>query len=277
MKLTARILLVMGIVLIAGLLSSNIILKKQYDAIDKSDIYWTYDKILQQPFKHLNITGGNETSIFYEPGAKPSVRVLKEWVRYHGGEVKVAIKNDTLFLNFDYKPANDYEIFWMQNATPVRIFSPELLSVTGNNTNFEMQKLKQKTVTVNMSGKSKFEVESLYPGMDSINVTLRDSTSVVFEMSPEYRKKDKNTDKRVTTTIHLKEGGTFTSIKSPQQKDFDATMSINSVTANIKGYSILDIGHAQIEKLQANIADSSAVVLSGDALKKFANSMSRKQ
>ncbi|MCW3094097.1 MAG: hypothetical protein JWP81_5166 [Ferruginibacter sp.] len=277
MKLTSRILLAIGIVLISGILSSNIILKKQYDAIDKSDVYWTYDKILQQPFKHLNIIGGNETNIFYEPSAKPSVRVLKEWVRYHGGEVKAAIRNDTLFLDFDYKPANNYEKFWMQKITPVRIFSPELLSVTGNNTHFEMQQLKQKTVTVNMSGKSKFEVESLVPDMDSINITQRDSTSVVFEMSPDYRKKDKDTGKNATTIIHLKHGGTFTSIKSPQQNAFDETMSINAVTANIKDYSILDIGHAQIEKLKANLADRSAIVLSGDALKKFANSVDKKQ
>jgi len=66
MKLTTRILMLMLIVMIGGLLSSNMILKKQYDALDKSDIYWTYNKILEQPFKYLDITGGNGTNIFYE-------------------------------------------------------------------------------------------------------------------------------------------------------------------------------------------------------------------
>ena len=94
-----------------------------------------------------------------------------------------------MFINFDYKPANPFEKVWLENAAPVRIFSPELLSVTGNNTNFEMQKLKQKSITVNMSGKSKFEIESMYPEMDSINVTQSDSTAVVFEMSPDYNEK----------------------------------------------------------------------------------------
>ena len=46
-------------------------------------------------------------------------------------------------------------------------------------------------------------------------------------------------------------------------------MSINAVTANIKDHSILDIGHAQIQKLQVQVSDSSAIVFSGDALKKM--------
>ena len=104
MKFTTRILLSIFIFMIAGLLSSNMILKNQYDNIDKSDIYWTYNKVLEQPFKYLDITGGNETNIFYEQSAKSSVRLLQEWVKYHGGEVKADVRNDTLFLNFDYKP-----------------------------------------------------------------------------------------------------------------------------------------------------------------------------
>lgn len=58
MKFTSNILLALLVLLVVGLLSSNIILKKEYDKVDKSDIYWNYEKILQQPFKYLKITGG---------------------------------------------------------------------------------------------------------------------------------------------------------------------------------------------------------------------------
>jgi hypothetical protein len=266
MKLSSRILLLVFIIMIAGLLSSNMILKKQYEALDKSDIYWTYDKVLEQPFKYLNIIGGNGTNIYYEQSEKPSVRLLHEWVKYHGGKIKAAIKNDTLFLNFDFKPANSFEKYWLENAAPVRIFSPQLLSVTGNNTNFEMQKLRQKSITINMSGKSKFEIESLYPVMDSINVTQCDSTAVVFEMSPDYKKSSSENGQQRKVEFHNEAG---VAVVYPTQKsDFDESMSINTVTANIKGYSILDVGHAQIQKLQLQVDDSSAVVLSGGALKK---------
>src|SRR2546423_7450700 len=106
MKLTSRILIALLIILIAGLLWSNIILKKEYDSLDKTDTYWNYEKVLQQPFKYLKITGGNDTRIAFEQGPKYSVRVLQEWKRYHGGEIKAHVKNDTLFINFDFIPAN---------------------------------------------------------------------------------------------------------------------------------------------------------------------------
>ena len=265
MKLTTKILMGIFIIMIAGLLSSNMIFKKQYDALDKSDIYWTYNKVLEQPFKYLNIKGGNSTNIFYEPSNKPSVRLLQEWVNYHNGEIKTLVRNDTLFLDFDYIPANLFEKFYLENAAPVRIFSPQLLSVTGNNTHFEMQKVKQKSISVNMSGKSTFEVESLYPFMDSINVIQADSSAVKFEMSPDYKKNER----QEKLEIYSKDGATAIEKGLPQNSLFDESMSFKSVNANIKDYSILDIGHAQINNLNIRVSDSSAIILSGDALKKL--------
>ena len=273
MKLTTGILILIGSLMTGGLLASNLLLKKQYDAIDKSDIYWTYNKVLEQPFKYLNITGGNGTNIYYEQSAKPSVRLLQEWVKYHHGEIKTAVRNDTLFLDFDYADANPYEKFYLENATPVRIFSPELLGVTGNNTHFEMQKLKQRNISVRMMGRSKFEVESMYPDLDSVNVYQSDSSSVVFEMSPDYRKQSQgnvmqSNQQRGKIEFHNSKG-VLVEDKAQEQNDFDESMSIRSVHAVVRDHSILDIGHAQIKNLDVQVTDSSAIVLSGDALMKL--------
>jgi len=100
MKLTAKILFTMLLLFIAGLVLSNIVLKNEYEKTDKNDLYWTYEKILEEPFSHLVITGGNVTNIVYEPGKSPSVRVYKDWDGYEQGKVKASVKNDTLFLTF---------------------------------------------------------------------------------------------------------------------------------------------------------------------------------
>ncbi|HUZ62031.1 MAG TPA: hypothetical protein VMU83_24870 [Hanamia sp.] len=63
MKLSSRILLSMLILLVAGLLLSNIVLKKEYNKIDKSDLHWNYTNVLTQHFKYLKIEGGNNTKI----------------------------------------------------------------------------------------------------------------------------------------------------------------------------------------------------------------------
>ncbi len=274
MKFTSRMLLLLLLVVLAGLFSSNMLLKKQYDQVDKSDLYWTYNKVLEQPFKYLKITGGNITNIAFEQSTKPSVRLLQEWVRYHGGEIKAHVSNDTLYIDFDFKPANLYEKFWLQTQTPVRIFAPQLLSVDGFNTKLELFKLKQKSINVSMTGKSSFEVESMLTTIDSINVYQRDSSEVVFEMSPDYDKKSSAAEDQLKVeTIRTKQGGTITTVApADEQSKLVESMSINSVTADLKDHSILDIGHAQVQNLQLQVADSSAVILSGGALKKLPKS-----
>jgi hypothetical protein len=120
--------------------------------------------------------------------------------------------------------------------TLVRVFSPRLLSFTGNNTKFEMFKTKQKNMSVSLTGKSQFELESMSTEMDSLHIIQRDSSAVVFEMSPDYK---------ITESFHIK-----------------------NVDANLQDVSVLDLGHAQIDSLKLIIADSSAILLSGGTLKK---------
>ncbi len=230
MKFTSKVLLALLVVLIGALLSSNIILKKEYDAIDKTDIYWNYERVLQQPFKYLKITGGNDTKIAFEQSPKYSVRILQEWKRYHGGEIKAHVKNDTLFINFDFVPTNLYEKFWMKGITAVRIFAPELLSVEGFNTNFEMFKLKQKSIEVNMAGKSQFEVESMIPSFDSLVIYQRDSSEVIFEMSPDYAESQTNVsrEKEISITDTVK-GNLIFFNPGPQEIKSKEAMAIQSV------------------------------------------------
>ena len=269
MKLSSRILLSLLIIIVAGLLLSNIVLKKEYNKIDKSDLYWNYTPVLTQPFKYLKIEGGNITNIAFEQSKNYSVRVLNDWQRYHPQLIQSSVKNDTLFIKFVSAGNNQNEKDWMKRITLVRIFSPELLSIEGFNTNFEMFKLKQKSITVNMFGKSKFEVESMIPDMDSINIVQKDSSSVEFEMSPEYTSK-KSEDVVVNKGGDINFGDKTTPpVMGSDEIKSDEAMRINSVNANLQGYTILDVGHAQIQSLQLKIADSSAIILSGGSLRRL--------
>ncbi len=236
MKLTTKILLAMLLLFTLGLFASNMILKKEYNKTDRNDIYWTYEKILEQPFKYLNIQGGNITNIAYEQSKTSSVKVFKDWDGYRKGKVKAHVKNDTLYLTFSNTYKDRYEKQWLQWNTVVRIFSPELLAVNGIDTKLEMFKLKQKNLEVNMSGKSSFEVESMDPYLDSLKISGKDSSEIQIEMSPDYQ---------TSESFHVK-----------------------SVSATLRHVSVLDIGHAQIDSLKLNVEDSSAVLLSGGTLKK---------
>jgi hypothetical protein len=267
MKISTTILFTLLTLLIAGMLCSNIIIKNEYDKVDKSDLYWTYKKVLETPFKYLKITGGNNTNIAFEQSQHCSVRLFEDWTRYHKGDITTLVKNDTLFLDFSFVPQNENEKIWLKNITPVRIFAPQILVVDGFNTKLEMFKMNQKNYTIHMTGKSQFEVESMTPFLDSLNITQSDSSEVVFEMSPEYKPMPTDQSKSKAPVINVDTHEIIGSANNEVIKSKEA-MWIQSLTASIQGVSFLDVGHAQIDSMHLKIADSSAIVLSGGALKK---------
>jgi hypothetical protein len=234
MKISTTILLIMLTLFVGSLLATNISFKYQYDKRDKSDLYWNYNKILQGSFKHLKIDGGNVTNVTFEQGKNSSVRVLDYWGGYQKDSIKAFLTGDTLHIKFLNKYDNLIQKSWMQNNVLVRISAPQLLTVEGFDTNLIMDKLQQRSLTINLSGKSRLEVESTLHNFDQLNVTQKDSTQVVFEMDPDLK-------------------------GSPM-------MHAAAVTAKLTGVTLLDMGHIYTDKANLNLADSAALILSGKTI-----------
>ena len=259
MKWSTKILTALLIVIVAGLLASNIVLKQEYNKLDKNDTYWTYGKLSEQHFKYVKIEGGNSTKIAFEQSPNCSVRVLHDWQRVRPNPIETIIKNDTLYIKFIYSPADEGEKNWMHWLTLVRVFAPELTYVEGFNTNFFMNKMKQKNISVNMSGKSKFEIESFIPDFDSVYVTQKDSSEVVFEMSPEYKP---------TKPIQNNSQILIKGQPEPNQINREA-FTMQSLDATLEGNTLLDVGRGKIQSLKLDITDTSAIILSGHDLRKL--------
>jgi len=98
-KLSTGILIIVMIFTVTGVFASIVTLKGVYDKLDKSDLYWNYNKILEKPFKYLKIKGGNVTNIIFEQSKNPSVRILNYWDP-DDNAIKAFVKNDTLYLTF---------------------------------------------------------------------------------------------------------------------------------------------------------------------------------
>lgn len=239
MKLSSKILVMMVGAFVICLFASNVILKKQYDSADKSDFYWNYNKISTIPFKYLKIDGGNVTNIVFEQQKNCSVRVLDYWGGYDKDSVKTYVAGDTLHLKFVKSPTDLYKKSWMETNVLVRIAAPQLLVIDGYNTNFELEKLDQKELQINLAGKSRIEVESNTHNFDKLSINQRDSSQVIFEMNPDLK-------------------------QSP-------TINAKNVSVKMQGISLLDIGHMNISHLQLDVAESTAVILSGHNLKSNQN------
>jgi hypothetical protein len=239
MKLSSKILAMMLGAFVICLFVSNVILKKQYDSTDKSDYYWNYNKISTTPFKYLKIDGGNVTNIVFEQQKNCSVRVLDYWGGYDKDSVKTYVSGDTLHLQFVKSPTDLYKKSWMETNVLVRIAAPQLLAIDGYNTNFELAKLDQKELQINLTGKSRIEIESNTHNFDKLSINQRDSSQVIFEMNPDLK-------------------------QSP-------IINVKNVAVKMQGVSLLDIGHMNVDNLQLDVTESSAVILSGHNLKSRQN------
>lgn len=256
MKLTEKILLTLLILLFCSIFISAVAFRRVYEKGEKGELYFFYSTILQQPFTHLVVSGGNVSTVIYEPAAKSSVRVFKKWSGYHENRIKAVVHNDTLYLNFPNYYKGIYEKRQLQYQPMVRLFSPHLKSVKGNNTNIQLLKLQESDLLVDIAGHSGFEVESLLYSFSNLVVKASDTTDITFEMSPALKKSSGSTGKVQTDDIPV------------VVKGWDA-FHIKRLNASISGNSIIDVGHAQIDSIQLHMSDTSGIILSGGTLKKM--------
>lgn len=236
LKISTLIITGAFVLMVLGVFASNLVLKDVYNKIDKSDLYWNYNHVLEQPFKHLKINGGNITNIAFEQNKKSSVRVLSDWREYKKDVTFTArVNNDTLYINFPKADKGPGELSWMSRLTLVRIFAPHLLSINGTNTKLLLEKLNQPDIDININGNSQVAIESISRNFNSLNVIQADWSQVLFRISPELRG---------SNNLHFK-----------------------NISAKITDYTLLDIGHGYADKMDLSIGDSSAIILSGKSLK----------
>ena len=100
MKLTKKILAALLLLLACSIVLTAFELKRIYAQNEKGELYFLYSPILEQPFSHLVVNGGNISNIIFEPAAKTSVRVFKRWNGFKEKRIKTIVRNDTLYLNF---------------------------------------------------------------------------------------------------------------------------------------------------------------------------------
>jgi hypothetical protein len=235
MKKSSLILLILAAVFMVSLIGSDLILKNKYDQIDKSDPFWNYTKLNTGVFHHVSISGSNVTRTSFIPGPNGFLGVLNYWEKELRSRIESIISNDTLFIKFKERTDPPNIRNWMKTRVLVAISCPELISVNAFNANLDLFRLKQKNLSVNLTGRSAMEVESYNPDFDSLFVNQKDTSRLEFEMSEE-----------------LKGSG---------------IMHAKWIEARLQNRSLLDVGHFQIENMRQSVGDSAGIILSGNTLR----------
>jgi hypothetical protein len=237
MKKSSLFLTILAVLFILSLFASDLVLRKKYNTIDKSDPFWNYTKLNRGNFHHIKMTGGNITRTSFVPGANGSVGILSEWEWGMRDRVNSSISNDTLFVQVLEKNVPPNTRDWMKYHVLIAISCPDLLTVNGVNTNLSLYKMKQKNFSVTLAGRSEMEIETDVSDFDSLFISEKDTSRLKIEMSEDINNYG---------ILHAK-----------------------AVYARVYGNSLLDVGHFQIESLHQEISDSAAIILSGSGLKQI--------
>lgn len=237
MKLSNTILLVSLGIGIAGVFGSTYVLKSEYNKIDKTDPYWNFKKMLDQPFQHLVINGGNVSNVVFEESPHPYVKIMKAWRGADDGSVRSHVNNDTLYVDFDNRYGDLYEKYWLQGVVPVRISAPILKSIKGTNTKLVVDKFNQPDLKIDLHGGSKIQINCFRTSFNTIDVSQADSSLIAFTVSGELFIQD--------------------------------SIKINSVVAVGSGTSLLNLRTATIDSLRVELTNNASIALNGYSLTKW--------
>lgn len=233
-KWSSRLLMGILMCLVCSLFASNIILKQQYDLVkDKpKDRLKGYQKIVNQFFTHIKTEGGqilgqiqfetsNEAGVFIKERDKD----LTKW------RDNIFVKNDTLFLNFNQEATNKMNEYGSGDVF-VYIVAPNIQSITADNSHITINDWQQKSMSVNLSNKSSFEVGNIIGSIDLCKISMSNFSTF-----------------RINNSKH--------NAKNIDIQTFEATVSDSCD---------LSLGNATIQNLKLNATEGNKIELSSETL-----------
>ena len=201
MKTSLKLLIGLVLCLIIAMFGAAISLRNQYDKLDKSDRYASWQKKSLPAFRAVKITGPSAAIVLIEPGASP--RLLCDSLAQPKNTTYTSrVESDTLFLqvapiagwNFRIEDEDDE---WHSPQIVVQV--PTLTAVSTVNAlcqihNFKgenltlkqngkggkilLEHLKMNQLTASLSGQNQLVLYGINNRIDRANITARNSARV---------------------------------------------------------------------------------------------------
>ncbi|CCH01596.1 hypothetical protein FAES_3589 [Fibrella aestuarina BUZ 2] len=201
MKTSSKLLLGLLLGLVVATFGATISLRRQYDALDKSDKYGRWKKVPLAAFRAIKISGPFERSVEIERAA--TTRLLVDTLSV-GTDTKAGyvanVVNDTLLLTLkpepQRRPSTDYEGAY---RPAIRVQCPALTSLTtidasaqlsdfagatltltqlGKTGDLSLKKVQFQQLTALLAGKNHLTIAKDGNRIEQAAITLRDSSSL---------------------------------------------------------------------------------------------------
>ena len=167
-------LLVMG-----TMICSNIILRNQYESIDKDNEFWEFQSENILNFKHISIKGGNKIniSIIEKPNNNSILfrNKVKDLVNYY-------VKNDTLYIDFDER-LSTLNLRKIRNKITIIVLFEKINSLITSNSSLNLKLKKTNKINIEVANYSNLMIGSGNFIIDSLKVLTKGRSFVNFDTS----------------------------------------------------------------------------------------------
>lgn len=133
MKNSNKLILGLLIMIMVGILSTNMVLKAEFDKINFKDIYHSYSQESLPNFKAVRLEGSYAGLFQIQPGSESEIRILSG----EKNKIKWEINGDTLILIYknDWKPYNYQPGDAFKFAPTAFINTPQVQSIYAKGVN----------------------------------------------------------------------------------------------------------------------------------------------
>ena len=201
MKTSLKLLIGLALTLLVTMFGAAISLRNQYDKLDKSDKYASWQKKPLPAFRAVKITGPSAALVQIEPGARPrlladSLSILKTTTYTY------RVERDTLFLqlaplegrNFRVEDEDDERhnpqivvqvptltaVSTVNALCQIHDFKGDILTLKqgGNGGKILIEHLRMNQLTALLSAKNQLVLYGINNRIDRANITARDTARV---------------------------------------------------------------------------------------------------
>ncbi len=221
---------------LASMVAANVVLKREYDGLNKNNPFWNYTTLETGSFSHVKVVDSRSTWIVFRPSSYSSAGVMTTMADQH--RVETQIRQDTLFISIVQKKDDSPGLkAWLARNQLVCVSAPHLRSIVGESAAMEIKDYTEEDLSVLLSGDSRVSVETRKPAIDSVFVALHDSSELKIQVAKDL----------------------------PSGKG----ISVAKLEAALFNKSRFDASQLQIVSIDQKINDAAAIALNGVTLAKF--------
>lgn len=178
MKTSNQLLIALLALVFIAIVATSMVLKAEYDKIDKDDPYYGYSLENPPSFRAVKLTGNFQELVQLQPGDAHEIRMHKS-VK---DEVQWKVQGDTLVVSFNFpvrQQSDFYNAFYSRSAR-VYVMLPHLSSLNARGVTAKLTGWKQDSLELSMQG-SKRGVLLAESTIDQLSATAMQGGLILLE------------------------------------------------------------------------------------------------